>query len=142
MTNESGYLQIYKDCGKAVKISHKIRKYNKQYGVKINDMTSLIKNHGNPGYDRVIEECDNIDDLKILRDDNNVSISQLKTIRSRIDICKNLKETDNDLPVYYKGVKKMYIDKGVTVKDCDLTIESFKKTNTLISKRIKELKSK
>lgn len=105
-------------------------------------MTSLIKNHGNPGYDRVIEECDNTDELKILRSDNNISISQLKTIRSRIDICKDLKETDNDLPVYYKGVKKMYIDKGVTVKDCDLTIESFKKTNTLISKRIKELKSK
>ena len=120
-------------------LSYKINKQMKKDGIKTG-YVELIKNHGNPSADKVIMKEKDISDISYVRRDNNSAITQIRTIGDRIDKCKRLgdcKETHG----YYENIKKNYIDKGLTKKDCDLTIASLKKSNAMYTERIKQLRA-
>jgi ribosomal protein S18 acetylase RimI-like enzyme len=119
-------------------LPYKINKQMKKDGIKTG-YAELIKNHGNPSVDKVIMKEKDISDISYVRRDNNSAITQIRTIGDRIDKCKQLgdcKETHG----YYENIKKNYIDKGLTKKDCDLTIASLKKSNAMYTERIKQLR--
>lgn len=120
-------------------LPYKINKQMKKDGIKAG-YAELIKNHGNPSEDKVIMKEKDISDISYVRRDNNSAITQIRTIGDRIDKCKRLgdcKETHG----YYENIKKNYIDKGLTKKDCDLTIASLKKSNAMYTERIKQLRA-
>lgn len=120
-------------------LSYKINKQMKKDGIKAG-YAELIKNHGNPSADKVIMKEKDISDISYVRRDNNSAITQIRTIGDRIDKCKqlgNCKETHG----YYENIKKNYIDKGLTKKDCDLTIAALKKSNAMYTERIKQLRA-
>lgn len=120
-------------------LPYKINKQMKKDGIKAG-YAELIKNHGNPSADKVIMKEKDISDISYVRRDNNSAITQIRTIGDRIDKCKqlgNCKETHG----YYENIKKNYIDKGLTKKDCDLTIASLKKSNAMYTERIKQLRA-
>lgn len=120
-------------------LPYKINKQMKKDGIKAG-YAELIKNHGNPSADKVIMKEKDISDISYVRRDNNSAITQIRTIGDRIDKCKQLgdcKETHG----YYENIKKNYIDKGLTKKDCDLTIASLKKSNAMYTERIKQLRA-
>lgn len=120
-------------------LPYKINKQMKKDGIKAG-YAELIKNHGNPSVDKVIMKEKDISDISYVRRDNNSAITQIRTIGDRIDKCKqlgNCKETHG----YYENIKKNYIDKGLTKKDCDLTIASLKKSNAMYTERIKQLRA-
>ena len=103
------------------------------------NLDETFKKHEYPGYLNYIKNCKKLDVLEDFRKDNNVGTNQMKTIRDRISKCQNGETSENKR--YYKGIKKMYIDKGVTVKDCDATIKWFNDVvKPAITARIKELK--
>lgn len=120
-------------------LPYKINKQMKKDGIKAG-YAELIKNHGNPSADKVIMKEKDISDISYVRRDNNSAITQIRTIGDRIDKCKqlgNCKETHG----YYENIKKNYIDKGLTKKDCDLTIAALKKSNAMYTERIKQLRA-
>lgn len=120
-------------------LPYKINKQMKKDGIKAG-YAELIKNHGNPSADKVIMKEKDISDISYVRIDNNSAITQIRTIGDRIDKCKRLgdcKETHG----YYENIKKNYIDKGLTKKDCDLTIVGLKKSNAMYTERIKQLRA-
>lgn len=120
-------------------LPYKINKQMKKDGIKAG-YAELIKNHGNPSADKVIMKEKDISDISYVRRDNNSAITQIRTIGDRIDKCKWLgdcKETHG----YYENIKKNYIDKGLTEKDCDLTIAALKKSNAMYTERIKQLRA-
>lgn len=120
-------------------LPYKINKQMKKDGIKAG-YAELIKNHGNPSADKVIMKEKDISDISYVRRDNNSAITQIRTIGDRIDKCKRLgdcKETHG----YYENIKKNYIDKGLTKKDCDLTIVGLKKSNAMYTERIKQLRA-
>ena len=117
----------------------KIRKYNSEEGVSINDISDFIKHGYNPGFRKLIDKSTDIDELIYLRNDHRTLIPQLVTIKERIKLCKELGET-NKTKNYYKGIKKIYIDKGITEKQVQKSIDECYITIDIINKRIKELK--
>lgn len=118
----------------------KIRKYNKAQGIDIHDMATYIKHHGiNPGWVHLVENDTDIEWLKYLKVDTRSSISTVRTIGDRIDKCNDLGLCPATKP-YYKGINKLYISKGITSKDCELTLQGIEKSIEIIDKRIKELK--
>ena len=120
-------------------LPYKINKQMKKDGIKAG-YAELIKNHGNPSVDKVIMKEKDISDISYVRRDNNSAITQIRTIGDRIDKCKRLgdcKETHG----YYENIKKNYIDKGLTKKDCELAIAGLKKSNAMYTERIKQLRA-
>lgn len=103
------------------------------------NLDETLKKHEYPGYLNYINNCTKLDVLEDFRQDNNIGTEQIKKIRDRISKCQNGETKENKN--YYKGIKKMYIDKGITVKDCDLTIKWFNDiVKPAINAKIKELK--
>lgn len=120
-------------------LPYKINKQMKKDGIK-KGYAELIKNHGNPSMDKVIMKEKDISDISYVRRDNNAAITQIRLIGDRIDKCKQLgdcKETHG----YYENIKKNYLDKGLTKKDCDLAIAGLKKSNAMYTERIKQLRA-
>ena len=120
-------------------LPYKINKQMKKDGIK-KGYAELIKNHGNPSMDKVIMKEKDISDISYVRRDNNAAITQIRMIGDRIDKCKQLgdcKETHG----YYESIKKNYLDKGLTKKDCELAIEGLKKSNAMYTERIKQLRA-
>lgn len=120
-------------------LPYKINKQMKKDGIK-KGYAELIKNHGNPSMDKVIMKEKDISDISYVRRDNNAAITQIRMIGDRIDKCKQLgdcKETHG----YYESIKKNYLDKGLTKKDCELAIASLKKSNAMYTERIKQLRA-
>lgn len=120
-------------------LPYKINKQMKKDGIK-KGYAELIKNHGNPSMDKVIMKEKDISDISYVRRDNNAAITQIRMIGDRIDKCKQLgdcKETHG----YYESIKKNYIDKGLTKKDCELAIAGLKKSNAMYTERIKQLRA-
>lgn len=120
-------------------LPYKINKQMKKDGIK-KGYAELIKNHGNPSMDKVIMKEKDISDISYVRRDNNAAITQIRMIGDRIDKCKQLgdcKETHG----YYESIKKNYIDKGLTKKDCELAIAGLKKSNAMCTERIKQLRA-
>ena len=103
------------------------------------DLPETFKKHEYPGYLNYIKSCKKVEDLEYLRKDVTSGLHTFRTIRDRISKCQNGETTENKN--YYKGIKKKYIDKGITVKDCDATIKWFNDVvKPAITARIKELK--
>lgn len=120
-------------------LPYKINKQMKKDGIK-KGYAELIKNHGNPSMDKVIMKEKDISDISYVRRDNNAAITQIRMIGDRIDKCKQLgdcKETYG----YYESIKKNYLDKGLTKKDCELAIAGLKKSNAMYTERIKQLRA-
>lgn len=100
-----------------------------------------LKKHSYPGYLELIKKQNNIEDLKYLRSDVNISINLVKNIKQRIEKVKKYGDC-GETHRYYKKINE-YIQKGITVRDCDLTLKWFKEICLKeISKKIKELKLK
>jgi hypothetical protein len=89
----------------------------------------ILKSHKYPGFLNLVNKVKEVDDLQYLRSDVHIGLNTYKTIRERL--AKKDPRVDK------------YVKKGITVKDCDLTIKWFKEVVLpAISARIKELKSK
>ena len=116
----------------------RIRKNNAKKGVSINSVADLIKNHSNPGLAELVNKSKDVDELRYIKKDTQTIFGTLNKIKERITLCRQQGET-NKTKSYYKNIKKMYIDKGITEKDVEKTIENMKKLIEDINKRIKEL---
>ena len=82
-----------------------------------------------------------VEDLEYLRKDVTSALHTFRTIRDRIDKVNKYGVGLPETRAYYAAIKKKYIDKGITVKDCDATIKWFTDVvKPAITARIKELK--
>lgn len=136
---EEDYLEE-KSMNKAFVMPYLVHKYNSEDGVKINGMADLLKKHYNPGFRRLIDKLDEEADLIYIKRDHATLLTTIPKIRERIELCNKYGECDKTKK-FYKGIKRDYIDKGVTVQDCDKTLEEAKKTIHLINARIKEVRN-
>lgn len=111
-------------------------------GIKIKPHQTLdvtLKKHSYEGFLNLIRSTKKVEDLKYLRNDVHICINTIKTISARIDKCNKLGEC-KETASYYKGIKKMYIDKGITAEDCNKTILWFKEVCIKeINQKIKSL---
>lgn len=119
-------------------LQSKIRKANSKKGVSINSAADLIKNHSNPGLREIAMQSKDVDELRYIKKDIQTTFDTLNKIKDRIKLCKQVGETDKTKS-YYKNIKKMYIDQGITEKDVEKTIENLNKLIDDINKRIKDL---
>lgn len=120
-------------------IQSKVKSYNKKRGIKINNTSDLIKNHGNPGLNDYINNSKDIEELNYIKRDTRTVFKTLETIKERIKLCKQLGESQKTKN-YYKGIKRLYLDKGITERDVQQTIDNLNKTINLINEKIKKLK--
>jgi len=105
------------------------------------NLDETLKKHSYPGYIAMYPHCKDMDDIDDLRKDINIGISTIKTVRNRIEKINKLGEDDPAVKGYVKGIKSMYIDKGITVKDCDETIKWFETVaRQELNKRAKEIR--
>lgn len=132
--NESSYLS-------KLSLPFKIKKYGKEEGFVVKEIADLLKKHYNPGVRKLIEKSTDIDELQYIKKDTRTLIPTINKIKERIKLCKDLGETSKTSS-YYKYIKKHYIDKGITEKDCDMTIDEIHNQEKIINNRIKELKNK
>ena len=87
-----------------------------------NNLEQILKQHSYPGLLHYVEKSKSYDDLVYLRKDYYIGMKQFNKIKERIELCEKLgdcKETSR----FYKGIKKLYFDKGITSKDVGLTIQ-------------------
>lgn len=100
-------------------------------GLKIHPHQNLdktLKTHQYPGFLNFVKKTNKIEDLNYLRQDVHQGINDINKIKNKI---KN------------KDQSNKWVKKGITVKDCDLTIQWFKEVVLKeISNKIKELKEK
>lgn len=120
-------------------LQSKIRKYNKANGTNVRDMADLLKHHKNPGLEEYVKKSRDIEELEYIRNDTRPLKYTLTKIRNRIALI-NQKGECKETKSYYKGIKKLYLDKGIRLNDVDKTLEWYEEFMKLISSRIKELK--
>ena len=120
-------------------LQSKIRKYNKANGTNVRDMADLLKHHKNPGLEAYVKKSRDIEELEYIRNDTRPLKYTLTKIRNRIALI-NQKGECKETKSYYKGIKKLYLDKGIRLNDVDKTLEWYEEFMKLISSRIKELK--
>lgn len=100
----------------------------------------ILKQHKYPGVYNLIDKIDSLDDLLYLRKDFNTAMGTFKTIQERIELCEKYGECEKTKN-YYKGIKKLYIDKGITSKDVELTIKWYKEVYyKKLSEKIKKVR--
>ena len=99
----------------------------------------IFKKHEYPGYINMINSCNRIDDLEYIRQDLNVAM--LETIANRIEMVEKYGDCEKTAK-YYKVIKSMYIDKGITAEDCR-KYDKWCKTvaREALNKRMKELRA-
>lgn len=122
-----------------LKMPSKIKKFNRKNGTPVNNLGDYIKLGGNPGFNNLVKECDDLDDLAYLLADINSIIPTIKIVKERIDKCNKLGDCE-ETKYYYKGINKLYISKGITTKDCDKALAGSNETVRLCKNRIKELR--
>lgn len=122
-------------------LQSKIIKYNKANGTNVSNMSDLIKHHKNPGLEAYVKKSRDIEELEYIRNDTRQIKPTLTKIRNRI-VLINQKGECKETKSYYKGIKKLYLDKGIKLNDVDKTLEWYEEFMKLISDRIKELKKK
>ena len=145
-TWEDSYQDFYNSMNESSFVSKltlqsKITKINKKNGTNIKCLVDLLKHHGNPGLEIYVKKSTDKEEIRYIRADTATIKPTLNKIRDRIDLINkkgNCKETSK----FYKGIKSMYIDKGVTVRDVDKTIEWYESFMKLINNRLKELNKK
>lgn len=133
-----GVMNINEDMKSQLKMGKQVAKYNKKNGTPLKGAASVLKLHDNPGFRNIINQCNDLEDLKYLREDTKISIGTFKLIKERIEKCKKLGEC-TETKKYYKGIKKKYLDEGITPRDCDLTIKKFEEYKNLLNDKIKKL---
>ena len=102
----------------------------------------IFKSHKYEGLLDLVKKTKDLDDLYYMRQDYHVGIGQFERILKNIRNCEKLGNC-SETKRYYKGIKKMYLDKGVTSRDVELTIEWYKNVYLpAINSRIKEVKNK
>ena len=105
------------------------------------NLDETLKKHEYPGYLNLVKSCKKVEDLEYLRKDLNLNTFNI--IKDRIEAVNKYGVDAPETKRFGKNIKKMYIDKGITVKDCDATIKWFKDVvRPAITARIKELKNK
>lgn len=113
-------------------------------GLKIKphlNIEQIFKSHKYPGLLNLVEETNSLDDLLYLRSDYHTGLRQFETIKTRIDMCEKLGDCDKTKN-FYKGIKKKYLDKGITVKDVDSTIKWYQEVYyPKLSEKIKNIRS-
>ena len=119
-------------------MSAPVKAYNIKNKTPINNMSDLIKYHKNPGLINYVNKCDNIDDLKYIKEDTNTITPSVKIIKERITLCKQMGDCSKTAS-YYKFIKRKYIDAGITEKDCDATIQWVKDFNKVINIKVGRL---
>lgn len=139
MINDDMYIEESSFFSK-LRIPVKVRKYNSQMGVKISGCADLIKIGKNPGLEKYIQECKDIEELEYIRKDNNAAIYTLEKIKQRIGTCKSKGECKQTAG-YYKYIKKNYLDEGITESQVSRAISNIKKENSMISAKIRKLKN-
>ena len=103
------------------------------------NLDETLKKHSYPGFLNCAKTLKTVEDLKYLKDDVYSALPTFEKIRQRIIKCNKMGEC-KETKSYYKNIQKMYISKGITDKDCELTIKWFKEECIpVINKRIKEL---
>ena len=150
-TWEDSYKAFYNSMGESsveessfiskLTLQSKIRKYNKANGTNVRDMADLLKHHKNPGLEEYVKKSRDIEELEYIRNDTRPLRYTLTKIRNRIALI-NQKGECKETKSYYKGIKKLYLDKGIRLNDVDKTLEWYEEFMKLISSRIKELKKK
>lgn len=114
------------------------------FGFRIKNRQNLdvtLKKHSYMGYMDFLKTIKDLDDINYMRQDINITINTIKTIRDRIEKINRLGENDPAVRNYVKNIKSKYIDKGITVKDCDQTIEWFETDcRKALNDRAKELR--
>lgn len=102
----------------------------------------ILKTHKYEGLLNMATKLTKEEDVYYLIKDSRTGIKQFTTIMERIEKCNKLgdcKETHN----YYKYIKKNFIDRGITVKDAELTIKWYTEVyNPALKARLKEIKEK
>ena len=113
-------------------------------GLKIHphqNIDETFKKHKYEGYLNLINRTKKVNGLEYIRKDIYLGISQFKKIGERIEKCSRLGECD-ETKNYYNGIKKKYLDKGITTKDVELTIKWFREVALkTLNERIKKIKS-
>lgn len=120
-----------------ITMSIPVKKYNKSKGITINNTADLVYYHKNPGVEHMVDTIKNSDDLRYLKNDTKRIIPTLEIIKTRIPLCKNGENNKNEK--YYKGIKKMYLDRGLKEKDVELTIKWVRDICNKMTKKIKDL---
>ena len=101
------------------------------------NLAESCKKGNYPGLLTFVQNCKKMDLLKYLVDDLQTTKAQLTLISKRI---KAVEDGKGD-PKWEKGIRKLYIDKGVTSEDVAKYIEWLNTTyRTAINDRMKELK--
>lgn len=136
---EKGLLHtIIKDS----KTKKQINKYYSDLGLKgPNGYADLIKRFKgyNAGIMAVVKKEIDIEYLRYLRNDIKLTKDTIEILASRIDKCIKLgkcKETS----VYYKGITNLYIDQGITYRDCQVAIKGVQRMYDETDNRIKEVR--
>lgn len=102
------------------------------------DIVVTLKKHSNEKYLNLIKRTKKKEDLLYLRKDLNMGISQYKKILSNIKKCEELGDCE-ETERFYDGIKKLYMNKGITSKDVEATIKWCETVaRQEISKRLKE----
>jgi len=105
------------------------------------NIDETFKKHKYEGYLNLINRTKKLDDLIYIRKDIYLGLSTFKKVGDRIEKCSKLGECD-ETKNYYKGIKKKYLDKGITYKDVELTIKWFKEVALkTLNEKIKKAKS-
>lgn len=102
------------------------------------DTAKIIKAHKYDWYLRLIDHTNDLNDLLYIRKDLNYGMQYYDLLEERIELCTRY----GDCPKthkYYKGIKKKFIDKGVTPKDCQLIKKWFEdEARPVLNQKIKE----
>lgn len=102
----------------------------------------ILKTHKYEGLLNMATKLTKEEDVRYLIRDSRIGNKQFTTIMERIEKCNKLgdcKETHN----YYKYIQKNFIDRGITVKDVELTVKWYTEVyDPALKARLKEIKEK
>ena len=89
----------------------------------------------------MIDHLKDFDDIAYIRQDIRLGLVDAGKIAERLELCQNGENKENKN--YYKGIKKLYIDKGITKSD----VEAYKNWLNTVAKeklnsKVKELREK
>ena len=120
--------------GKANQAVMYFKIHNKQ------NLKKIFKNHEYPGLLNLVKKTKKLEDLQYLKKDYYMGKNTFEKILKNIKNCEQLGDCEKTKN-YYKGIKRKYLDNGITSKDVELTIKWYDTVYLPeINKRIKELK--
>ena len=106
------------------------------------NIDETFRKHKYEGLLNLAKRTKKLEDLKYLRQDANSGVRMFTKIKTRIESCSKHGLND-DTENYYKGIKKDYLDKGITAKDVQLTIDWFNNAYIkYLNERIEEVSVK